>query len=81
MVTKKSWGEFRSTGLVLILNQILHIFGWALVFEMKEDQVVSVYPARVKFRGFDTESTAEAYRKVSKFLLDNIEEINEESKS
>jgi hypothetical protein len=34
MVTKKEWSEFRSTGLVLIVNQILHIFGWALVFEI-----------------------------------------------
>ena len=81
MVTKKEWSEFRSTGLVLIVNQILHIFGWALVFEMEGDEVKSVYPARVKFRGFSEKDTEEAYKKVSKFMLDNAKELNDEAQS
>jgi len=31
----------------------LHVFGWAIVFERTETETVNVYPARVKFRGFD----------------------------
>ena len=81
MVTKKEWSEFRSTGLVLIVNQILHIFGWALVFEMEGDEVKSVYPARVKFRGFAEKNTEEAYKKVSQFMLDNAKELNDEAQS
>ena len=30
MTKEKSWQEFRDTGLVVIINQILHIFGWAI---------------------------------------------------
>lgn len=78
MVTKKEWSEFRSTGLVLIVNQILHIFGWALVFEIENDEIKSVYPARVKFRGFDNESTSEAYVKATKYLKENIDELVKE---
>ena len=81
MVTKKEWSEFRSTGLVLIVNQILHIFGWALVFEMEGDEVKSVYPARVKLRGFAKKHTEEAYKKVSQFMLDNAKELNDEARS
>jgi hypothetical protein len=79
MVTKKEWTEFRSTGLVLIINQILHIFGWALVFETENDEIKNVYPARVKFRGFDNKSTDEAYQKLSKYMLDNAKELNDEA--
>jgi hypothetical protein len=79
MVTKKEWSEFRSTGLVLIINQILNIFGWALVFEIENDEITNVYPARVKFRGFDNKSTDEAYKQLSQFMVDNATELNDEA--
>jgi len=81
MVTKKEWSEFRDTGLVLIINQILHIFGWALMFEVDidNDEIKNVYPARVKFRGFEKESTTEAYKKLSQFILNNAKDLNEEA--
>ncbi len=79
MVTKKDWKEFRSTGLVLIINQILHIFGWAIVFEIEDDVIKNVYPARVKFRGFGNDSTSEAYQKLSKYMVENAEELNNEA--
>ena len=81
MVTKKEWSDFRSTGLVLIVNQILHIFGWALVFEIENDEVKNVYPARVKFRGFDEKSVEDDYKKVSQFMVDNSAELNNEALS
>jgi len=81
MITKKDWSEFRSTGLVTIINQILHIFGWSIVFEIniETDEIISVFPARVKFRGFDNQDTTEAYRKISKYMLENANELNNES--
>jgi len=79
MVNKKDWNEFRSTGLVLIINQILHIFGWAIVFEVENNEVKNVYPARVKFRGFGNDSTSEAYKKLSEYMLENAEELNKEA--
>jgi hypothetical protein len=81
MVTKKEWSEFRSTGLLLFINQILHVFGWAIVFEMDGEIVKSVYPARVKFRGFNNDSVTEAYAKISDYLKENAEELSKEANS
>ena len=79
MVARKSWDEFRNTGLLLIINQILHIFGWAIVFEFADDYIketdtgtiLSVYPARVKYRGFDSNSITNSYLKLSKYMDEN----------
>ncbi len=66
---------------MLIINQLLHIFGWALVFEIENNEIKNVYPARVKFRGFDNDSTSEAYRKLSQFMVENAKDLNDEAKS
>lgn len=86
MIDKKTWQEFRDTGLLLIINQFLHIFGWAIVVDYKEYDknidsgiVKEVYPARVKFRGFDEKSTEESYIKISKYMNENSEKLLRES--
>lgn len=79
MVKRKKWEEFRNTGLVVIINQVLHAFGWAIVFEVENDQIKDVYPARVKFRGFSNDSTDKAYKKIGKYLRDNSEDLYNES--
>ena len=59
MIKKKSWKEFRDSGLLLLVNQFLHVFGWSIVFEWSEDvekEPDDVYVARVKFRGFTERS-------------------------
>lgn len=76
MIEKKSWEEFRETGLFWFINTILHMFGWALVYE-PENKIV--YPARCKFRGFDERTNTEGYRKVSQYLKDNIDELLKEA--
>lgn len=81
MVTKKEWSEFRNTGLLLFINQILHVFGWAIVFDMDGDVVKSVYPARVKFRGFSEESVSKSYQKISEFMNENSKDLLDEAKS
>lgn len=82
MVTKREWSDFRNTGLLLVINQLLHLFGWAIVFDMEGDEVKNVYPARVKFRGFDEKSVSESYKKVTEFMHQNssqlLDEVNEE---
>jgi len=81
MVSKKSWKEFRECGLLWWINMILHTFGWAIVFNLnKEGEIEEVYPARVKFRGFDENTNTSGYQKVSKYLQDNISEIEKESR-
>jgi hypothetical protein len=70
MIDKKSWGDFRETGLLLIINQVLHVFGWAVVYEYDDttNEITSVYPARVKFRGFDDKAVSENYIKITEYI-------------
>lgn len=80
MITEKTWEDFRKTGLLLIINQVLHIFGWALIFETDAttEKCSRVYPARVKFRGFEHDDSGEAYVKVTEYLKNNIDELHKE---
>jgi len=85
MVDERSWKEFRDSGLFWFVNQTLHVFGWSLVADIEvepdgKQTIHRVYPARVKFRGFTEEVNTEGYKKVSKYLKDNIDELEKESK-
>lgn len=79
MVEQKTWKEFIDTGLLWFINQTLHLFGWAIVVEIDNNEVINAYPARVKFRGFDEKSNRNGYKKVSKYLKDNIDELEKEA--
>lgn len=80
MVEQKTWKEFRDSGLLWWINMLLHTFGWAIVFSVEEDgTITNVYPARVKFRGFDEKSNTEGYIKVSKYLTQESEKLLKES--
>lgn len=80
-LTKYSWEDFRKTGLLAIVNQFLHIFGWAIVVEMDENGTVTeVYPARCAFRGFPELNMAMAYEHVSEYIKDNADELLSEAK-
>ena len=80
MVEQKTWKEFRESGLLWWINTLLHTFGWAIVHEINEEgTITNVYPARVKFRGFDNKSNTEGYIKVSKYLNQESEQLLKES--
>lgn len=81
MINKKSWKEFRESGLLWWVNMILHTLGWAIVFEFNDEgEMTEVYPARVKFRGFDEKSNSEGYKKVSEYINVNSIELLKESR-
>lgn len=76
MLTPMTWDEFANAGLILIVNQILHIFGIALVRSYDKDgKFIGVTPNRTKFRGFSEKSTANAYKQIAKFMSLNHEQI------
>ena len=79
MVTKKSWDEFRNSGFLWWINMILHTFGWAIVVTIDDSKIIDVYPARVKFRGFEEKNNDEGYIKVSKYMNENANELLKES--
>lgn len=79
MLNKISWKEFRDSGMLWWINMILHTFGLAIVFDMDGEEVKDVYPARVKYRGFGEKNNTEGYMNVSKYLVDNSEELLKEA--
>lgn len=81
MIEEKSWKEFRESGLLWFVNTTLHIFGWSIVIEMVDGEIARAYPARVKFRGFSEEVNTDGYKKVSKYMKDNVIDLEEESKN
>lgn len=78
-INKKTWDEFRATGLLFFINQILHAFGWAITCDVEDGKVIDVYPARVKFRGFSEDVVAKNYRKIGEYIENNHKDIYEES--
>lgn len=82
MIEKRTWKEFQDSGLFWWINMILHTFGWAIVLELDDDEnVKSVFPARVKFRGFSEQSNTDGYSKISKYMKDNSDELFEETEN
>jgi len=47
------------------------VFGWAIIFTITDGIVTEVYPARVKFRGFDEKNNTEMYIKLSEYMVIN----------
>ena len=76
-IERKTWEEFRSAGMLWLVNTLLHVFGWCIVIDYSEGEA---HPARTTFRGFDDKCTTEGYKKVSKWMKDNAEELYKESK-
>lgn len=79
---KKSWDEFRNTGLFLFINNILHAFGWCIVVEIDDitGDIKNTYPCRTKFRGFDNKEVDESHEKIAKYLSENAPNFPEEIK-
>lgn len=77
MIEKKTWNEFKDNGFLWMVNSILHLFGWCIVFiyDSETNEVLDVYPARCKFRGFSEDKNTENYEKLTKYLNENSNEL------
>ena len=82
MIDKRTWTEFRKSGLLWWINMILHTFGWAIVTEIDKQtgEVQKTYPARVKFRGFSEKCNTDGYICVSEYMGREAEKLLKESK-
>lgn len=82
MVEKQEWEDFRSSGLLWFINQTLHLFGWAIVFNVDKEtgEVKSVFPAKVKFRGFGEKQNTEGYENLTNHIAENIETLKQDVK-
>jgi hypothetical protein len=80
-IIEKTWDEFYETGLLMFINQLLHIFGWAILFQAEEDGTVTrVYPVRTKYRGFDEDVQSKSFIKISKYMKQNAKKLLNEVK-
>jgi len=78
-IQRMSWKQFHETGLNLIINQILHIFGWCIVIEFDSEwNPINAYPAKTKFRGFPSSAQAQAYKKVTRYIDENAAMLRRE---
>lgn len=75
MIEKRDWQEFRDAGLLWWCNRLLHLFGWAIVFEFNDGRVVDVYPARCRFRGFSGECEDDGFRQLTKHIAENTDRL------
>lgn len=75
-----TWDEFRETGLLLHVNEMLHPFGLAIAVTLKDDKVTDVQPIRVKYRGFDEASQEREHIKIAAYLAANAPNFPEDIK-
>lgn len=86
MINKKTWDEFRDTGLLWFVNTILHVFGWTIVVEGDTDEkdengnfvTKTAYPARTKYRGFPEEVNDRGYKNITDYMVNNVKELWDE---
>jgi hypothetical protein len=64
-VKKRTWREFRSTGLLWFINRQLHLFGWVIAVDEANDEV---YPARAEYEGFTPEAETRGYARVKAYM-------------
>ena len=83
MIKRKTWTEFRDCGLLWWINRILHTFGWSIVYEVdsnsEKNEVIDVYPARVKFRGFSEKTETKEFIEITKYMKENADELLKEA--
>lgn len=72
MVTRISAKEFHNTGLMLVVNSILHTFGLAICYDPENDVI---YPARCRYRGFSEKSINKSNSKIYNYLSKNLSEL------
>lgn len=77
----RAWKTFRDCGLLWWINRGLHLFGWAIFVECNgiTEEVVSVYPKRVDYRGFDREVEEWGYNALTQHLKENAEKLADEA--
>ena len=75
-INRKSWKDFKDSGMSWLVNRTLHIFGWC---DRKTGEILEVFPARVNLRGFKEEIETDGFIKVSEYMKENAEDLLSEA--
>jgi len=78
---RKSWEEFKESGCFWLINNLLNVFGWQIVIQKKNQKIIDVYPARTCLRGNSEKTNASGYKKITKYLKENIDDLVYEIKN
>ncbi len=86
-ISERGWLEFRKSGLLFIVNQFLHIFGWCIVFQYLDEakdfedlEPTNVFVARTTFRGFGEEAQDKGYKAITNYMVDNAKKLLKDCK-
>jgi hypothetical protein len=78
-ITSATWEEFKDTGLLLMINQLLQFFGWSIMYRYDEDMnIIEVIPIRTKFRGYSDKSILDANKKFIAYMQANTDTLKKE---
>ena len=81
MVERKTWEEFKKIGLLWWVNRTLHLFGWSIVVvEENNGKISDIYPARVKFRGFDERTETNSFVNLTRYLKKTVKDLEKETR-
>lgn len=75
MIEKRTWKEFRESGLLWWVNKTLHLFGWVIAFDNG-----NCFPARSNLRGFTEEAQEKGFKDLTKHIADNIDALKEDTR-
>lgn len=67
--------EFRNSGALWYINSILHLFGMAITWNPETDELKANITL---YRGFDEVSNDKGYKNLSRYLKENISELEKE---
>jgi hypothetical protein len=70
-VEKRTWEEFRTSGMLWAMNTILHWFGWVIVVvtdDSEPDKIIGAHPARTKWRGFPKENNDRGVQRLTEWM-------------
>jgi hypothetical protein len=79
-IERRDWKELKDSGLLWFVNRTLHLFGYAIVFDVDDEtkEIKEVYFARCKFRGFSEKSDTKGFKNMYKYLKDNLDTIEKD---
>jgi hypothetical protein len=78
-IVEKTWDEFHNTGLLFLVNSVLHVFGWAIAIARNDQgEAVKIFPARTVFRGFSDNVVTQSHIKLADYIKSNGAEIRED---
>lgn len=70
--TPMTWDEFRETGMLFHVNQMLHPLGLAIAINIGDNgEINGTTPLRVKYRGFTEKDQDEQHIKIANYLAKN----------